>query len=112
MKDKTLRYPIFNHFTHHMRNQNIFQNIILYIFHPSPLLNKIKFYGTNFGLIQNGYETFRKVMSPLQNHVAKSSGFLWKLLLFIVKIFYNLLYNPICGLLRIVCYWESINSSS
>ena len=41
-----------------------------------------------------------------------SSYFLWKLLLFIVKRFYNLLYHLICGLLCLLSYWESINSHS
>ena len=31
---------------------------------------------------------------------------------FIVKGFYDLLYNPICGLLYLLSYWESINSHS
>ena len=44
--------------------------------------------------------------------VVVGSCFLWKLLLFIVKRFYNLLYNPISGLLCLLSYWESINSHS
>ena len=42
--------------------------------------------------------------------VVISSYFLWKLLLFIVKRFQNLLYYPICGLLCVLSYWESINT--
>ena len=44
--------------------------------------------------------------------VVTSSCVLRKLLLFIVKRFYNLLYKPICSLLRLLSYWESINSHS
>ena len=40
--------------------------------------------------------------------VAKSSRFLWKLLPFMEKRFYSLLYKPICGLFRILSYWKSI----
>ena len=35
-----------------------------------------------------------------------------KLVSFIVKRFYNLLYNPTCGLLCLLSYWKSINSHS
>ena len=39
------------------------------------------------------------------------SSCFWKLILFIVKRFY-LLYSPICGLLCLLSYWESINNHS
>ena len=39
-------------------------------------------------------------------------SFLWKLLPLIGKRFYNLSYKPICGLLCLLNYWESINSYS
>ena len=35
-----------------------------------------------------------------------------KTVTFILKRFYNLLYNPICGLLCPLSYWKNINSHS
>ena len=108
-------------------------------FHPSLLLNKKltwRFYGlsnkaTMFcKFIQHGYETFQNVAPILRSVICsrwmllqtkdycKRKGvvlslcFLWKLLLFIVKRFYNLLYNPTCGLLCLLSYWEYMNSHS
>ena len=42
--------------------------------------------------------------------VVISSCFLSKLLRFIVKRFYNFLYNLRCGLLCLLGYWKSINT--
>ena len=86
-----------------------------------------------FKLMQYGYETFQNVASILHSECCFNSAlqrwillqlqtqgyckrkgvvisfcFLWKLLLFIVKRFYNLLYNPICGLLCLLSYWGNI----
>ena len=44
--------------------------------------------------------------------VVISLCFLWKLLPFIIKRFYNLLYNPICDLLCLLSYWKSINTAT
>ena len=72
-----------------------------------------------FKVMQYGYETFQNVAPILHTVICfemntasiqtkdccKSKGivissfFLWKLFPFIVKRFYNLLYNPICGIL-------------
>ena len=108
-------------------------------FHPSLLLNKKmtwRFYGLSnkaamfCKFIQHGYETFQNVAPILRSVICsrwmllqtkdycKRKGvvlslcFLWKLLLFIVKRFYNLLYNPTCGLLCLLSYWEYMNSHS
>ena len=44
--------------------------------------------------------------------VVISSCFLWRLWLFTIKSFCNLLYNSICGLLCLLICWRSINSHS
>ena len=66
-----------------------------------------------FKSIEYVYETFQNVAPILhpsipnkRQGVAISSCFLWKLSLFIVKRFYNVLYSPICGLLCLLSYWE------
>ena len=84
-----------------------------------------------FKVIQYGYETFQNVtrirhyVICSENNTASitkkrlckrkgvvtSSCFLW-MLFFVVKRFDNLLHIPIYGLLRLLSYWESINSHS
>ena len=64
-----------------------------------------------WNLFWNEYCFNYKQKAAAKRGVVINSCFLWKLT-FHCKNFYILLYNPICGLLFFLSYWESINSQN